>query len=238
MTAATIAYTRRSTDRQDTSHEAQMAAIRAARTDARLFHIQDTCSGSTPFEDREGGAYGLKLLGTGEAATLIVSKLDRACRSVLDGADLIRRAEAERWSFVCLDLGLDTSNPMGRAMAHVALAFAELERERIRERVTEGLAVAKSRGQRLGAPPVEADIARRIVRERNAGMTLAAIAQGLEEDGIPTTRGGQRWYPSTIRSVIQRRPVTRGTGIGESATGDSVDAPEVEECDARPTSRT
>jgi DNA invertase Pin-like site-specific DNA recombinase len=204
MGAATIAYTRRSTEKQDTSHEAQLTAIRAARTDARLFHVQDTCSGSTPFEDREGGAYVLKLLGTGEAETLVVSKLDRACRSVLDGADLIRRAEAERWSFVCLDLGLDTSTPMGRAMAHVALAFAELERERIRERVTEGLAVAKSRGRRLGAPPVDADLARRIVRERRAGMTLASIARGLQEDGIPTTRGGQRWYPSTIRSVLVR----------------------------------
>lgn len=202
--ASTIAYTRRSTDRQDTSHEAQMNAIRTHGAVETLLHVQDTCSGSKPFEEREGGAYALKLLGSGDAGALVVSKLDRACRSVLDGADLIRRAEAESWSFVCLDLGLDTSTPMGRAMAHVALAFAELERERIRERVTEGLAVAKSRGQRLGAPPVEDDIARRIVRERNAGMSLAAIAQGLEEDGIPTTRGGKRWYPSTIHSVVSR----------------------------------
>lgn len=202
--ASTIAYTRRSTDRQDTSHEAQLTAIRAHGADETRLHVQDTCSGSKPFEEREGGAYALQLLGTGEADALIVSKLDRACRSVLDGADLIRRADAEGWSFVCLDLGLDTSTPMGRAMAHVALAFAELERERIRERVTEGLAVARSRGQKLGAPPVAPDIARRIVRERSAGMTLAAIALGLEEDRIPTSRGGKRWYPSTIRSVLMR----------------------------------
>lgn len=202
--ARTIAYTRRSTDRQDTSHEAQLTAIRTHGPVETLLHVQDTCSGSKPFEEREGGAYALKLLGSGDADALVVSKLDRACRSVLDGADLIRRAEAEGWSFVCLDLGLDTSTPMGRAMAHVALAFAELERERIRERVTEGLAVAKSRGQRLGAPPVEDDVARRIVRERAAGLSLAAIAQGLEEDGFPTTRGGKRWYPSTIRSVLLR----------------------------------
>jgi DNA invertase Pin-like site-specific DNA recombinase len=194
-----------------------------------LFHVQDTCSGSTLFEDREGGAYVLKLLGSGQATTLVVSKLDRACRSVLDGADLIRRAEAERWSFVCLVLGLDTSTPMGRAMAHVALAFAELERERIRERVTEGLAVAKARGRRLGAPGVDADLARRIVRERRAGMTLEAIARGLQEDGIPTTRGGRRWYPSTIRSVLLRAEQSSqrshlGSTVGANHSGGYSDA--------------
>lgn len=87
-----------------------------------MLHVQDTCSGSKPFEERQGGAYALALLASGDADTLVVSKLDRACRSVLDGSDLIRRADAEEWSFVCLDLGLDTSTPMGRAMAHVALA--------------------------------------------------------------------------------------------------------------------
>ena len=44
----------------------------------------------------------------------------------------------------------DTSTPMGRAMFHIAGAFAELEREIIRERVQAGLQNAKKRGKRLG----------------------------------------------------------------------------------------
>lgn len=76
--ASTIAYTRRSTDRQDTSNEAQLTAIRANGREEGLLHIQDTCSGSKPFEEREGGAYALKFLVSGDADALVVSKLDRA----------------------------------------------------------------------------------------------------------------------------------------------------------------
>lgn len=39
-------------------------------------------------------------------------------------------------------------------------------------------------------------------------MTLASIADGLEQDGVPTARGGKRWYASTIRSVLQRECAT------------------------------
>ena len=202
--AAMIAYTRRSTDRQDTSHEAQLDAIRAARGDD-LIHVRDTCSGSMPLHERDGGAHALELLSSGEAEGLVVAKLDRLCRSVLDGAELIQRAQREGWTLVSLDLGLDTGTPMGAAMAHVALAFAELERERLRERTREGLAVARKRGVRLGAPPlVPEDVAERIVRERARGVSYGRIAEQLNRDNVPTTRGGQRWYASTVRVVAER----------------------------------
>jgi len=44
----------------------------------------------------------------------------------------------------------------------------------------------------------------RIRREREAGKSLAAIANGLNADRIPTAQGGQRWYPATIRSTLKR----------------------------------
>ncbi len=44
----------------------------------------------------------------------------------------------------------------------------------------------------------------RIRRERAAGKSLAAIANGLNADRIPTAQGGRRWYPAIIRHTLKR----------------------------------
>jgi hypothetical protein len=44
----------------------------------------------------------------------------------------------------------------------------------------------------------------RIRRERAAGKSLAAIANGLNADRVPTAQGGRRWYPATIRYTLKR----------------------------------
>jgi hypothetical protein len=44
----------------------------------------------------------------------------------------------------------------------------------------------------------------RIGRERAAGSSLAAIANGLNADRIPTVQGGRRWYPATVRYTLNR----------------------------------
>jgi hypothetical protein len=44
----------------------------------------------------------------------------------------------------------------------------------------------------------------RITRERKAGHSLAAIANGLNTDRVPTAQGGRRWYPATIRHTLNQ----------------------------------
>ena len=44
----------------------------------------------------------------------------------------------------------------------------------------------------------------RIGRERAAGTSLAAIANGLNADRVPTAQGGRRWYPATVRYTLNR----------------------------------
>jgi recombinase len=44
----------------------------------------------------------------------------------------------------------------------------------------------------------------RIRREREAGNSLAAIANGLNADRIPTAQGGRRWYPATVCYTLNR----------------------------------
>jgi hypothetical protein len=45
------------------------------------------------------------------------------------------------------------------------------------------------------------NVVSRITRERRGGRTWSAIANGLNADRVPTTQGGQRWYPATVRTV-------------------------------------
>ncbi|HEU5245266.1 MAG TPA: recombinase family protein [Gaiellaceae bacterium] len=55
-------------------------------------------------------------------------------------------------------------------------------------------------------PTVRPEIARRIHHERSTGKSLRGIADGLNDDRIPTAHGGTRWWPSTVRAVLQRPP--------------------------------
>jgi hypothetical protein len=72
------------------------------------------------------------------------------------------------------------------------------------ERTREALAVLKSQGVRLGRPSqIPAWLKERVVFERAAGSTLQDIADGLNDDGTPTARGGLVWHPSTVRAVLQ-----------------------------------
>lgn len=58
---------------------------------------------------------------------------------------------------------------------------------------------------RLGRPPTMSAYAdERIRRERADGESLAAIANGLNAERIPTAQGGRRWYPATVRYVLKR----------------------------------
>ena len=83
--------------------------------------------------------------------------------------------------------------------------FAPFERRLISQRTRQARAAKRAQGVRLGRPPKMSQYAiERIRRERAAGHSLAAIANGLNADRIPTAQGGRRWYPATIRYTLNR----------------------------------
>lgn len=152
---------------------------------------------------RPGIARALDMLRAGEASVLVVAKLDRLSRSLLDFAGLMATAEREGWRLVVLDLALDTTTPSGELMAAVMAAFAQYERRLIGSRTSAALRQLKANGARLGRPrTLDQAITGRIVSERADGRTLAAIAGRLNDDSVPTARGGSRWYPSTVEAVL------------------------------------
>lgn len=152
---------------------------------------------------RPGIANALDQLRRGEASVLVVSKLDRLSRSLLDFATLMETARSEGWQLVVLDLALDTTTASGELMASVMACFAQYERRLIGARTSAALQQLKSQGKRLGRPrTLPAAVTARIVAARMEGQTLAVIARELNAEEVPTARGGRCWYPSTVKAVL------------------------------------
>jgi DNA invertase Pin-like site-specific DNA recombinase len=154
---------------------------------------------------RPGVREALRALEAGEANALVVAKLDRLSRSMLDFAALMATAQKQQWALVALDCAVDTSTPAGEAMAHVLATFGQFERRLIGQRTREALAIKRASGVRLGRPPtVPQAIVRRIQRQRARGDSLRAIADALNRDGVPTAQGGAQWYAATVRGILAR----------------------------------
>jgi DNA invertase Pin-like site-specific DNA recombinase len=202
-----IAYLRVSTDQQAESGaglDAQRTAILAETVcrgwqASELRFIEDAASGKSI--NRPGLALARQLLASGEASVLIVSKLDRLSRSLLDFTTLMQESQRQGWQLIALDTPVDTTTPTGEAMANIMSTFSQLERRLIGERTKAALAEKKAQGIRLGRPPVlSAAVRARITTERQT-KTLQAIANTLNDEAVPTAHGGT-WRPSTIWGVL------------------------------------
>ena len=203
-----IGYVRVSTTEQGLSGaglEAQRAAIIAEckRRGWQLVEIAEDV-GSGKDLRRPGIRAALEALESGRASALVVAKLDRLSRSMLDFAKVMAAAQKQSWALVALDVAVDTSTAAGEAMANVMATFAQFERRLIGQRTREALAVKRAEGVVLGRrPEIPSDVAARIRAEREGGATLRQIAEHLNVDGIPTARSGS-WRPSTIARVLAR----------------------------------
>jgi len=140
-----------------------------------------------------------------ENALLIVAKLDRLSRSLLEFTALVERMKHEPWRLVALDLGVDTTTPNGEFVANVMSSFAQFERQMISVRTKEALAAARERGVRLGRRAAVPDgIREQILNLREEGWTASAIARYLEQIVTPAPYGGRRWHTSTVTRIIRQ----------------------------------
>ncbi|MBN1366605.1 MAG: recombinase family protein [Dehalococcoidales bacterium] len=84
---------------------------------------------------------------------VIVWRIDRAFRSVIDGATTLERLR--KWNIGLrsyTESWIDTTSPFGEAMYHITIAYAQLEREILRERVIAGMDRVKKHGTKSGKP--------------------------------------------------------------------------------------
>ena len=205
-----LGYVRVSTVEQADSGaglEAQRTAIQLAceQRGWELVAVIEDAGFSAATLSRPGITEAFDVVESGTASVLVVAKLDRLSRSLVDFAGVMERSRRKRWALVALDLGVDTTTPQGEMLANVLAAFAQFERRLIGQRTAEALAVKKAEGVRLGRPlTLPSAVSERVWRMHRRGASLRKIANRLNSDAVPTAHGGACWHPSTVSGVIQR----------------------------------
>ena len=142
-----VGYARISTIEGTQVLDRQLDALNAAGCE-RIF--EDRASGAKA--DRPGLAACLDFLRKGDV--LVVLDLDRLGRLAGELITLIDKLEERGIAFRALNAPMDTTTPTGRAFLQIQAAFAEMERNVIRQRVNEGLAAARARGRKGGRPRI------------------------------------------------------------------------------------
>jgi DNA invertase Pin-like site-specific DNA recombinase len=206
-----IAYRRVSTQEQADSGAGLAAQTLAIETEAKLrgytIVAWMTDEGlSAKNLNRPQLQEALAMIRAGKAAGLIVSKLDRLSRSMLDFAGLMDAAKREGWNIIALDIQLDLSTPNGELIAGIMALFAQWERKIIGQRTKDGLAAKKAQGVRIGRPKTLTDDDLRVVREalKSAGGSYEGAARILNEAQVPTAQGGKQWWRNTVRTILLR----------------------------------
>ncbi len=158
---------------------------------------EEGISGSVPVNERPAGALLFARLKSGDM--VIASKLDRLFRSALDALQVVDDLKGRGVQLHLLDLGGDiAANGLSKLFLTVAAAFAEAERDRIRERVTQVKADQRSQGRFLGGSlpfgyasiegtlvprPGEQEAIAKMKRMKGEGMSLREIAAAMRADG-------------------------------------------------------
>jgi DNA invertase Pin-like site-specific DNA recombinase len=177
--------------------------------------VHDVEPASDRINDHPGLFHVLEQIAGGEAQGIVVPRLRDLTGAVSDLGGLLKwLGEADAF-LIALDLRLDTREPGGRLAARALTEVSDWERRRIAERTRSGLAAARSRSAGGSRPSVRDDpeLSDRIGMMRSAGMSLQAIADTLNEEDVPTLRGGRQWRPSSVQAAAgYKRPAHRANG--------------------------
>lgn len=232
-------YTRKSTEE---GLEQEFNSLHAQREAAENFIASQKAEGwiclSEPYDD--GGFTGgnmerpaLKKLmedvRAGRIDTVVVYKIDRLSRSLLDFAEIIGAFDKYGVTFVSVTQQFNTTTSMGRLTLNILLSFAQFEREIISERIRDKVAMAKRRGKQTGGMPVigydlvdgklvineeEAETVRHIFSRFLQIGSTTRLTKELREQGVHTkawttqkgkVRTGRPFDKSTIYRMLKNR---------------------------------
>jgi DNA invertase Pin-like site-specific DNA recombinase len=170
--------------------------------------------------DRAGLSYLIERLAAGDARCIVVSGLERLSRSVAELGTIVQWLEKNEVRLVAVDLSLDTASASGRSTARALASVAGWERERMLDRTRKGLAAARAKRRAAPGPatPDWEEIRQRIAEMRAEGLTLQAIADVLNREGVPTQRGGAEWRPSSVQTAAGYRRPPRPRKVDELPT--------------------
>lgn len=223
-------YARKSVFREDSiSIESQIEMCEyEARGEDYLVYQDNGYSGKNT--DRPDFQRMVSDIEEGLISKVIVYKLDRVSRSVLDFSGLMDLFQKYNVDFVSATEHFDTSNPMGRAMLNICVVFAQLERETIQQRVIDAYASRSKKGFFMGGkipygfskkpiiidgvktsmyvqePDEAADISLIYELYSRPSATLGDVLRELTARGLNTNRRGQHWNTARL-SEMMRNPI-------------------------------
>ena len=158
---------------------------------------------------------------------VIILGLDRLGRKTRLVLDLVEQLAGYGVELVSCKESLDTTTATGKFVLTLFAGLAQLERDQTAERTTAALTeLGNDKGYKGGrlptgyirrladglieVEPVGAATVKRIFELRRAGMTMRAIAAELNRAGVSTGKGGQGWYASSVKEVLDNGPIYQG----------------------------
>jgi DNA invertase Pin-like site-specific DNA recombinase len=146
--------------------------------------VHDLASPGAPLTVRPGLAYALEQIAGGRVAGLVLARLGDLTRSPHELVLLLQRLDEARAFLVALDHQLDTTTAAGRRAARALIEVAGWQRA----------LTANGASRRQPHPQLRSCIN----AMRAHGMSLQAICDTLNAEGVPAPRPGTRWRPSTV----------------------------------------
>ena len=115
--------------------------------------------------------------------TLVVWKLDRIARSLVDMLNRLRIIEDHGAGFKSLTEEIDTNTPAGKLMLHMLGALAQFERDLVVQRTKAGVAAAQARGGKFGQPMKLDKVRRAQCKQwKKDGMTVREIRDRVKSE--------------------------------------------------------
>lgn len=152
-------------------------------------------------------------------AVLVVYSLSRLARSTKDTLAIAERLDKAGADLASLSERIDTTTAAGKMVFRMLAVLAEFERDLVSERTRGAMDHKRARGERVGKVPYGFDLAvdgvnlvanpheqqalQLIESLRDSGYSLRAIANELNQRGIPS-KSGKAWKHSTIQRIVNR----------------------------------
>ena len=161
----------------------------------------------------------LKDVETGEVDIVVVYKVDRLTRSLMDFAKIVDVFDKHETSFVSITQQFNTTTSMGRLTLNILLSFAQFEREVTGERIRDKFAASKKKGMWInGMPPMgyvkkdgkleielkEAKVVKLIFEKYLEIGTVPELVTYLQENNIHT-RSGKNFYKGHLYKILQNK---------------------------------
>ena len=158
--------------------------------------------------DRPGLAYALDEIVAGRIVGLVLIHLSDLTSSVTELARLLQWLNEQGAFVIALDYNLDTSTAAGELAAGALMEVGDWERTLIANRTRPGLtAIRTQAAANRTSVRDNPQLSQRIRTMRAQGMSLQAISDRLNAEGVPTLRGGTHWRPSSVQAATgYKRP--------------------------------